>query len=444
VTGARATLIGILLGSATAAAQPAGVRLQGFLTDTGGDPVTDTIDLIVKLYPTASGGAELWTETFADVDIVAGSFAVELGLDEADLVQDDLWLGIAIASAGQELPRMRVASVPFALLGSDAAQIGGIDASAYQRRILGCLPDQAIESINADGTVLCANDDAMGVGGVSGGLGMVESGYPNVTLAVAPGEGLATFGDSLVVDFDANGALDLISRLDHDHPGLFLPAGADMSCSPPQKITGIDSVTGDVLCAPDVFVSYTGSNGMVVTPDGSGLYDQLLDTGTSLTVGGVTSGAYYIAPTHVHSVSLYATDFKPTSSGFIDYLAAPAQGGRLTAPGLVNLIAGLQLPQGAYNPWFWWSYEIADPSVDSILCEFRYNRMDGTNDNGWWSGYGVAGGVLISGGGAGGFSFVDNTQYVYYARCEINDQPPVGDVRLIGYRLEYEYNLMGR
>ena len=448
MTGARATLLGILLFTATAAAQPARVVYQGFLTDSGGDPVTDTVDLFFKMYPSETGGTQIWNETVFDVVISGGSFAVELSMSEADLTQDDLWLGMAIATAGQELPRMRVTSVPFALLGSDADGLGMIDASAYQRRMLGtCLVDQAIAAVNADGTVVCLDDDANGVGDIVAGLGLVQSGFPAVTLDVSPGEGLTILGDALTVDFDANGVQDLVARSDHGHPGAFLPAGMNMSCLFPQKVIGISSATGNVTCGPDASTSYAASNGLVMTPDGTGTYDSLLDTETSLSVSGITSGAFYISPSRFHRVSIDAADFRPSSSGFLDYFAAPGSGGYLTVPGTVDLLAGVPLPQGANMATFWMYYELVDGN-DSIYCEIRsLNQFNVSDQQAVWTGFGAVGvGVLEQGGGIGGYAHspVNNDQYVYFARCQISDQGAPGDVRLVGYTLEYEYSEMGR
>lgn len=111
---------------------PALVSYQGVLTDSLGVELDGYFDLTFRLYDVPAGGAAaLWTET-QSVDISDGLFNVYLGeliaLDPSVFTSASLYLGITVEPDQEMTPRLRMASVPYAILA------GG----------LGCLPQTEV------------------------------------------------------------------------------------------------------------------------------------------------------------------------------------------------------------------------------------------------------------------------------------------------------------
>jgi len=98
------------------------VNYQGYLIDSSGSSVNDTLDMVFRLYDVESGGTHLWTETQLGVPVTDGLFSVLLGsvnvLPQSLFEQnDDLWLGITIGADEEMTPRDKITSVPYAITG---------------------------------------------------------------------------------------------------------------------------------------------------------------------------------------------------------------------------------------------------------------------------------------------------------------------------------------
>lgn len=99
---------------------PSLLLYQGRLTDISGNPLVGPVSLTVALYTAASGGTPLWTETHPSVTLtVDGVYNVLLGnlvaFPATAFSEPDRWLGTAVNGGAEMTPRMRIASVPFAL-----------------------------------------------------------------------------------------------------------------------------------------------------------------------------------------------------------------------------------------------------------------------------------------------------------------------------------------
>lgn len=128
MTAALAMLV--LIGAWVAPAEARPPRLfpiQGVLTDADGVPLEGPTRLRFALYDELAAATPLWVEERADGDEVVlegGYFTVYLGeiqaLDPAVLgPARELWLGLTVADDPEELPRMQLVSVPYALLAED-------------------------------------------------------------------------------------------------------------------------------------------------------------------------------------------------------------------------------------------------------------------------------------------------------------------------------------
>jgi hypothetical protein len=102
------------------AATPVTVLYQGRLTDGIGTAIPGPVTLQVSLYSAASGGTPLWTEAHPSVPLTPeGIYSVLLGsvtpFPANAWSEPDRWLGTTVDGGDELVPRMRVASVPFAI-----------------------------------------------------------------------------------------------------------------------------------------------------------------------------------------------------------------------------------------------------------------------------------------------------------------------------------------
>ena len=115
---------GRLLAS-TLAADPAPtiVNYQGYLTDAGGNPISNTVTLQFSIWDASSAGNQVWTETHNNVPVVNGYFSVFLGsqgtpLTPSVFASDSRYLEVIFGAT--TFARQRFASVPYALVASEA------------------------------------------------------------------------------------------------------------------------------------------------------------------------------------------------------------------------------------------------------------------------------------------------------------------------------------
>ncbi|MEZ4732850.1 MAG: hypothetical protein R3E79_37575 [Caldilineaceae bacterium] len=124
------------------------IHYQGRMLDAvSGQPKPDgAYTLSFRLYPVATGGAPLWTET-KSVTVSKGLFNTLLGdstvLDSALFTGQELYLGITIGTDPEAAPRQRLAHVAYAIHAEQASvagsagnannadQLDGQDASAF-------------------------------------------------------------------------------------------------------------------------------------------------------------------------------------------------------------------------------------------------------------------------------------------------------------------------
>jgi trimeric autotransporter adhesin len=123
--------------SAGPASVPRLVQINAILKDASARPVAGVSSVAFAIYSDEEGGAALWSETQNVLADPNGHFTVLLGAATSNGVPVELfgtgqsrWLGITIARQ-PEMPRILLASVPYALKAADADTLGGLPASAY-------------------------------------------------------------------------------------------------------------------------------------------------------------------------------------------------------------------------------------------------------------------------------------------------------------------------
>ena len=127
------------VGAAPAAATsvPRLVQFNGTLKDTAARPVSGVASVTFAIYAEQDGGSALWTETQNVLADPNGHFNALLGTSTTGGFPSELfstgqsrWLGVTIARQ-PEMPRVMLASVPYAMKAGDADTLGGLPASSY-------------------------------------------------------------------------------------------------------------------------------------------------------------------------------------------------------------------------------------------------------------------------------------------------------------------------
>jgi trimeric autotransporter adhesin len=113
------------------------VQFTGTLRDAASHPVAGVASVTFAIYAEQDGGAALWSETQNVIADSNGHYNALLGGATAAGMPAELfgtgqsrWLGVTIARQ-PEMPRVLLASVPYALKAADADTLGGLPASAY-------------------------------------------------------------------------------------------------------------------------------------------------------------------------------------------------------------------------------------------------------------------------------------------------------------------------
>jgi hypothetical protein len=192
------------------------VQFTGTLKDSAARPLSGVASVTFAIYAEQDGSSALWSETQNVLADANGHYAVLLGAASANGVPAGLfstgeprWLSVTIA--GQpEMPRVLLASVPYALKAQDAETLGGLPASSYvttQQLAAVAVHNAAPTTIVAAGTNESSNTNTLSA---STGADPVAQ---SVTQATVTGTGTANYlplwtsGSNLGVSkiFQANG-----------------------------------------------------------------------------------------------------------------------------------------------------------------------------------------------------------------------------------------------
>jgi len=107
---------------------PQFLNYQGYLTNSSGQPVSGSHQIVFKLYNGfLSGGTSFWTETQPAVQVTDGRFSVVLGkITPLDTTQftGSTYIGITVDTNAEMAPRQQFTSVAYALKAADAIPKG--------------------------------------------------------------------------------------------------------------------------------------------------------------------------------------------------------------------------------------------------------------------------------------------------------------------------------
>ena len=127
-----AAMLGALIASGAQATVPELIPVQGVLTDGDGEFVDGATSMTFAIYNASDASSSIWTET-QTVDVGEGFFTAYLGSTTALVVADlvspsELWLGVTVES-DDEMDRVQMAAVPFAIEAQRCQQVGNLTES---------------------------------------------------------------------------------------------------------------------------------------------------------------------------------------------------------------------------------------------------------------------------------------------------------------------------
>ena len=103
---------------------PSLINFRGQLLDSNGQPVTSSVTIDLRVFPSESGGTQLYIENIGSVEVLNGLYAFQFGSngssDFTSVIRQNSETWVEITLNGDVLPRQRFVSVPYALSAGNA------------------------------------------------------------------------------------------------------------------------------------------------------------------------------------------------------------------------------------------------------------------------------------------------------------------------------------
>ena len=159
---------------------------QGEILNAARAPVTASYPMAFALYPDREGDSALWTEAYESVDVLDGSFTVNLGsvtpFPQHVGAEASLYLGVSVNGAAEMRPRVKVSAALRADWAAHAKDVRGEDI--HPRTV--SIGDR--EVINSDGQWVGDPSGLRGEPGAEGPMGPAgEVGPPGMPGPIGPG-----------------------------------------------------------------------------------------------------------------------------------------------------------------------------------------------------------------------------------------------------------------
>jgi hypothetical protein len=113
------------------------IKFSGVAKDESGKPINSVVGIMFSLYKDQQGGAPLWMETQNVQPDANGHYSVQLGSTQPDGLPTEVftsgearWLSVRLVGS-EELPRVLLVSVPYAIKAQEAETLGGRQPSEF-------------------------------------------------------------------------------------------------------------------------------------------------------------------------------------------------------------------------------------------------------------------------------------------------------------------------
>ena len=155
---------------------PREVSYQGVLLNENGIPLPGLVDLVIRFYDGATGGAPLFEEEHTDIGLANGVYTIQIGggvnpgtstptdgIPDSILSTPQLWLGVLVDGDEELSPRTSIGSVIFALKSKFAEALRNSEAG------------EASIIVDDNGNVGIGTDSPSAKLGVAGGINIGDS-----------------------------------------------------------------------------------------------------------------------------------------------------------------------------------------------------------------------------------------------------------------------------
>lgn len=176
-TACAAAALILLWASPLTAQVPPLLNYQGYLaagdtaTDRQSVALTGSFKVVFSIYPAATGGSPLWTET-QTVSVTDGLFNVLLGgvvpIPQTLFAEAERYLGVKVENDPELVPRQRIVSVGYAFRAGVADDVIGRDISPASVSISGAGPaiDRQGRWVGGDVMARAVRADSVAISGV--------------------------------------------------------------------------------------------------------------------------------------------------------------------------------------------------------------------------------------------------------------------------------------
>ena len=155
-------LLAILAFPLVASGVPAFLTHQGHILESNNSPVTGSANVTFELYPNATGGSAMWTQTIATT-FDNGFYSVVLGPGTPTLSEDlfdasVLYLGITLEGQDEFAPRSQLTSVPYAMRSGMAEVAESAESVTGEVNAVGGLTVDGQQIIDDSGNLTLSGD----------------------------------------------------------------------------------------------------------------------------------------------------------------------------------------------------------------------------------------------------------------------------------------------